>query len=93
MVIHSLAILNLQRAQRILKTWIKKKVDSRLIALWTELKCFSDVEQMEKSLDSRAGRDFGVIMSRSSLTGKSLKALCVTNGILDLPKVAELVLC
>lgn len=74
-----------------MKTWIKK-IDSRLIALWTDLKCFSDVEQMEKSLNSSAGRGFRVIMSRSSLTGKSLKALCVTNGILDLPSVPEFVL-
>lgn len=42
-----------------------KKIVVKLIASWTQLKCFADVQQMEKSLNSRAERDFRVICLRA----------------------------
>lgn len=66
MFICFLAVLNHYRVQRILKTWIfLKKIVVKLIASWTQLKCFADVQQMEKSLNSRAERDFRVICLRA----------------------------
>lgn len=61
-----------------------------MIAFWTKLKCFSDVEQMQiRWILELEG--IWVIQSSSLLTGESLKVSCV-KWVTDQLKVTEFVL-